>query len=59
VEQVKIFYEVNNEASLEQRINTWLRQYADTIEITEVNQSQSGRLDRHVVISIFYRERLL
>lgn len=52
--QVKIFYGVNNERALQEEINIWLKANPN-IEITDRLQSQSGRLDRHVVITVFYK----
>jgi hypothetical protein len=53
--QVKIFSSTNNnENGLENQINIWLRENPN-IEITGKLQSQSGRYDRQVVITIFYK----
>lgn len=52
MEKVKIFYECNNAAELERRINEWLD--SNKVNITRVLQDASGRLDHHVTITIFY-----
>lgn len=52
--QVKMFLGINDEVKLEKDINTWFKENSN-IEIVKILQTQSGRLDRHVVVSIFYK----
>ena len=55
MEKVKVFYGCNDADGLEERINDWLSEMGEKIEITRALQDASGRLDHHVTITIFYK----
>ena len=57
MEQVKIFFASNDEKLLQDTVNEWLREHQDSIEITGRFQTQGGRLDTHLTITIFYRAK--
>ena len=57
MERVKVFYERNNAEALEKRINEWLESQGDKIEITRTMQDASGRVEHHVTITIFYKNK--
>ena len=57
MEQVAIFYAVNDPEGLQGRINKWLQEKGDKLEITRTMQDASGRLDHHVTITIFYKAK--
>lgn len=52
--QTEIFRATNDEKGLQEKLNNWLNENPN-IEIITVLQSQSGRLERNVVITIFYK----
>lgn len=52
MEKVKVFYGYNDATGLEKRINEWLE--LNKVNIVRVLQDASGRLDHHVIITIFY-----
>ena len=56
VEQVAIFCVRNDEAGLQKAVNAWLSQNNGAVEIVRVLQTASGRLDRNLTISIFYKK---
>lgn len=56
MERVKVFYACNNPSGLEEKINSWLEKAGD-IEITRTMQDATGRLDHHVTVTIFYKQR--
>ncbi len=51
--RVEIFHSRTNEKKLQKELNQWLENNTN-INIVKILQTQSGRLDREVVISIFY-----
>ncbi len=55
--KVAIFSSRNNPLGLENEVNTWLAQHPN-LDIVTILQSQSGRLDMNITISIFYRTPL-
>lgn len=55
--KVKIFYKNNESDKLESEVNQWLSTNAN-IEIRYIKQNQSGRLDVHRTISIFYVRKI-
>lgn len=57
MEKVKIFFNRGNSEALEGRINLWLSEMGDKIEITRVLQDASGQLDHQITITIFYKEK--
>lgn len=56
VEQVVVFQQTNNPDVLQNEVNAWLRQNHGKVEIVRVLQSQSGRLNYYVTITIFYKK---
>ena len=56
VEQIAIFYKTNDEYGLQQAVNAWLNQNNGRVEIVRVLQTASGRIDRTLTISIFYKK---
>jgi hypothetical protein len=56
MEYVKIFYSSDKAESLENKINEWLKNQGDTIEIVRRMQNTSGQVYLRVIITIFYKK---
>lgn len=54
MERMKIFSATNDPQWVEDRLNKWLTE--NDITIVRVLQSQSGRIDTTITITIFYVE---
>lgn len=56
VEQVVVFQHENEPKVLQDQVNAWLRQNHGKVEIVHVLQTQSGRLNYYVTVTIFYKK---
>lgn len=61
MENVKVFYEnahsTHSATKLEEKMNDWLNDMSESIEITRIMQTSTGRMDNHVTITIFYKTK--
>jgi hypothetical protein len=51
--KVQIFYSLNDEARMQAAINGWLKEHPN-VNVLRITQSQSGRIDRYLTISVWY-----
>ncbi len=57
MEQVVIFHTRNDYPMLQKDVNAWLAENADKLEVSRVLQTQSGRIDTYITISIWYKTK--